>query len=193
MNKRFLSSLTVVMLLVVTLLFTHVAPASASYVVYSNCGNGKPLNVREGPGKDYWIMDKIPYGNPIVVDGETDPGWLHVSSGGYVQASLTSRTYPGPYVPPSPAPSPSTSTSSDYNSVFRSARFVTPYTVTLTDTPNSNGKANVRWAPSKYATLQKAYPSGTQVRVLAELGNWYQVEDAINEMVGFVHKSYVNR
>ncbi len=193
MNKRILSFLTVILLLTVLFQFTLIASASASYVVYSRCGNGKALNVREGPGKDYWIMDKIPYGNPIEVDGETEPGWLHVSSGGYVQASLTSRTYPGPYVPPSPVPTPSTDTEPDYNSLFQTARFVTPYTVTLAATQNSKGVANVRWAPSKKATLQKAYPSGTQVRVLAELGNWYQVEDPMTEMVGFVNKAYISR
>ena len=186
------------LLLILTMLltmFAFVPSAFASYTVYSHCGNGKALNVREGPGKDYWIMDRIPYGNPIEVDGETDPGWLHVTSGGYVQASLTSRTYPGPYVPsPTPTTKPSTNTETDYNSLFASARFVTPYTVRLTATQNSKGVANVRWAPSKKATLQKAYPSGSQVRVLAELGTaWYQVMDPLTEMVGFVNKAYISR
>ena len=193
MKKRILSLLTVLMLATVMFQFVFPASASASYVVYSHCGNGKALNVREGAGKDYWIIDRIPYGNPIEVIGETVPGWLQVSSGGFVQAALTSRTYPGPYVPPSPNPKPSTNTEPDYNSIFQSARFVTPYTVTLTAAQNSKGVANVRWAPSKKATLQKASPSGSQVRVLAEMGNWYQVEDPITEMVGFVNKAYVSR
>lgn len=183
MNKR-ISSL---ILAVVLLAFT--ATASADYIVYSHCGNGKPLNVREGPSKDYWILRKIPYGEAINVIGETSPGWLQLNDGGFVQAALTSRYYPGPYVPPAPKPTKDPSQSLD--SIYATARTVDPYIITLRATAKSNGVANVRWAPSKKAKLLAAYPSGTQIRVIAELKNWYQVEDLVTGAVGYVNTAYV--
>ena len=112
---------------------------------------------------------------------------------GYVMKSLTSRTYPGPYVPPEKETTPEKDPVDTYNSLFSKARLVAPYTVTLKATQNSKGVANVRWAPSKKATLLKAYPSGTQVQVIAELDNWYQISDPSSGAVGFVNTAYVSK
>ncbi len=191
MSKRILSLLAVMVLMAAMFAFTA-ASADGYYAVYSHCKNGKSLNVRSGPGKDFPVIDKIPYGQPIYVIGETTPGWLQLNDVGYVQASLTSRNYPGPYVPPDPSKEKSTSGTSDVYQLYQSARYVNPYTVTLKATQKSNGVANVRWAPSKASPLQYAYPSGTQVRVIAELGNnWYQVQEPVSEKVGFVNTAYV--
>ena len=191
MNKRILSLLAVMVLIAAMFAFTA-ASADGYYAVYSHCKNGKSLNVRSGPGKDFPVIDKIPYGQPIYVIGETTPGWLQLNDTGYVQASLTSRNYPGPYVPPDPSKEKSTSGTSDVYQLYQSARYVNPYTVTLKATQKSNGVANVRWAPSKASPLQYAYPAGTQVRVIAELGNnWYQVQEPVSEKVGFVNTAYV--
>jgi uncharacterized protein YgiM (DUF1202 family) len=173
-------------------MFAFTTSASAVYVVYSHCGNGKPLNVRSGPGKNYDKVGSYPYGAEIPIDHDLGNGWLEVIWGsvpGYVMKSLTSKTYPGPYVPNKNTPAPQTETG--YNSTFTSARLVNPYTVTLQATANSKGVANVRWAPSKNATLLKAFPAGTQVEVIAEMGNWYQVSDPVSGIVGFVNKAYV--
>ena len=191
MNKRILSLLAVMVLIAAMFAFTA-ASADGYYAVYSHCKNGKSLNVRSGPGKDFPVIDKIPYGQPIYVIGETTPGWLQLNDTGYVQASLTCRNYPGPYVPPDPSKEKSTSGTSDVYQLYQSARYVNPYTVTLKATQKSNGVANVRWAPSKASPLQYAYPAGTQVRVIAELGNnWYQVQEPVSEKVGFVNTAYV--
>lgn len=187
--RKLLSFIAAVVLLATVFAFT--ATAYADYTVYSHCGNGKPLNVREGPGKDYWILRKIPYGEAISIYGETSPGWLQLSSGGFVQASLTSKYYPGPYVPtPKPAPNPNKN-KTDLDSVYATAKNVDPYIITLKATQRSNGLANVRWAPSKTSKLLKAYPAGTEMKVIAELKNWYQVEDPINGSVGYVNTAYV--
>ena len=192
MTKRILSLIAAVILLAAMLAAATVASAEGYYPVYSHCSNGKPLNVREGPGKEYAVKEKIPYGQVIYVFGETYPGWLQLNDTGYVQASLTCRNYPGPYVPPDPSKEKSTSGTSDVYQLYQSARYVNPYTVTLKATQKSNGVANVRWAPSKASPLQYAYPAGTQVRVIAELGNnWYQVQEPVSEKVGFVNTAYV--
>ena len=187
MRKRILIS---VMALV--LLLAIAVTASADYVVFSHCGNGKPLNVRQGPGKEYPVVDKIPYGNQIWVIGETSPGWLQLNDYGYVQASLTCVYDPGSYVPPAPKPTTAPSQKkSDLEKVYATAKTVEPYLITLKATQRSKGVANVRWAPSKASKLLKAYPAGTQLRVIAELDKWYQVEDPMTNQVGFVNTAYV--
>ena len=192
MNKRIISLLAIVALLMATFAFT--TAASADYVVFSHCGNGKPLNVRQGPGKEYPVVDKIAYGKEIWVIGETSPGWLHLNDYGYVQASLTSVYYPGPYVPPTPTPTPvPNKKKAELEKIYATAKTVEPYLITLKATVRSKGVANVRWAPSKSSKLLKAYPAGTQLRVIAELDKWYQVEDPLTNQVGFVNTAYVEK
>ena len=190
MSKRIISLMAVVVLLAAMFAFT--TTASAYYCVYSHCPNGKPLNVREGPGKEYPVIGKVPYGDPIYIIGETSPGWYQLNDMGYVQASLTSNSYPGPYVPPAPTPTADPNKKkADLEKVYASARTVEPYLITLKATERSKGVANVRWAPSKTSKLLKAYPAGTQLRVIAELDKWYQVEDPMTNEVGFVNTAYV--
>ncbi len=190
MSKRIISLMAVVVLLAAMFAFT--TTASAYYCVYSHCPNGKPLNVREGPGKEYPVIGKVPYGDPIYIIGETSPGWYQLNDMGYVQASLTSNSYPGPYVPPAPTPTADPNKKkADLEKVYASARTVEPYLITLKATERSKGVANVRWAPSKTSKLLKAYPAGTQLRVIAELDKWYQVEDPMTNQVGFVNTAYV--
>jgi uncharacterized protein YgiM (DUF1202 family) len=190
MSKRIISLMAVVVLLAAMFAFT--TTASAYYCVYSHCPNGKPLNVREGPGKEYPVIGKVPYGDPIYIIGETSPGWYQLNDIGYVQASLTSNSYPGPYVPPAPTPTPDPNKKkADLEKVYATARTVEPYLITLKATERSKGVANVRWAPSKTSKLLKAYPAGTQLRVIAELDKWYQVEDPMTNQVGFVNTAYV--
>ena len=194
MSKRIISLAAVVVLLMTMFAFT--TSASAIYIVYSHCENGKALNVRSGPGKNYDKVGSFPYGTEIPIDHDLGNGWLEVVWGsvpGYVMKSLTSRTYPGPYVPPEKETTPEKDPVDTYNSLFSKARLVAPYTVTLKATQNSKGVANVRWAPSKKATLLKAYPSGTQVQVIAELDNWYQISDPSSGAVGFVNTGYVSK
>ena len=190
MSKRIISLMAVVVLLAAMFAFT--TTASAYYCVYSHCPNGKPLNVREGPGKEYPVIGKVPYGDPIYIIGETSPGWYQLNDMGYVQASLTSNSYPGPYVPPAPTPTDDPNKKkADLEKVYATARTVEPYLITLKATERSKGVANVRWAPSKTSKLLKAYPAGTQLRVIAELDKWYQVEDPMTNQVGFVNTAYV--
>ena len=190
MSKRIISLMAVVVLLAAMFAFT--TTASAYYCVYSHCPNGKPLNVREGPGKEYPVIGKVPYGDPIYIIGETCPGWYQLNDMGYVQASLTSNSYPGPYVPPAPTPTADPNKKkADLEKVYATARTVEPYLITLKATERSKGVANVRWAPSKTSKLLKAYPAGTQLRVIAELDKWYQVEDPMTNQVGFVNTAYV--
>ncbi len=190
MNKRIVALVSIVALLVS--MFAFMAPASAYYCVYSHCRNGKPLNVRAQPTKNSEIIDTIPYGDPIYVNGDAGNGFLALNDFGYVQASLTCSYYPGPYNPADfPTKSPAEQTQSALDATFASAKTVTPYMITLQATPRSKGVANVRWQPIKSAKLLRAYAPGTQLKVLAELNKWYQVQDPTTQEVGYVNVAYV--
>lgn len=192
MSKRILSLVAVVTLLVT--MFAFMTSASAIYTAYSHCANGKPLNVRSGPGKNYAVIGEYAYGEAIAIDHDLGNGWSEVIRGsvpGYVMTALITKTYPGKY-DPSKHESGGETSGSGLNSIYQKARLVTPYTVILEATRTSKGLANVRWAPSKNATLLKAYTSGTQVTVIAEFdGNWYQVQDPVSGAVGFVNRAYI--
>ncbi len=186
-------ALVAVLTLIMTM-FAFSTAALASYTVYSACPNGKPLNVRTGPGKNYPTNGSYWYGEYFEVNGDVGNGWLQLSDGsGYVQASLTSRTDPGEYDPSKYQKKESTDSGSSLNGIFKQARLVTPYNITLKGV-RASGSANIRWAPSKQSTLQKACAPGKEMRVIAELGSdWFQVEDPLTGSVGFVNKAYVNK
>jgi len=193
MTKRIVS-LVAVLTLVMTL-FMLPDTACAIYEAYSCCGNGKPLNVRSGPGKEYPVIGKIKYGEIVAVDHDLGNGWSELVWGsvpGYAMTSLMSRSYPGPYNPPVQPTATPASGGSGLNSIFRKARIVAPYTVTLRGTRGS-GSVNVRWAPSLDSTLIQAYPYGTTMQVIAELGDWYQVVDPYTGITGFVKSNFAFR
>lgn len=193
MNKRILA-LVAVMTLLMTMIILPTT-ASAWYTAYSNCSNGKPLHVRKGPGKEYPIIGNIPYRQEIGVDHDLGNGWSELIWGsvpGYAMTSLMSKKDPGPYDPNRKPVTPA-KPSESLNKIFSQARIVTPYFITL-KTARASGSANVRWAPSKSSKLLRAYAAGQEMRVIAELGkDWYQVEDPISGVVGFVNKTYVNK
>ena len=197
MTKRLVALLTVLTLVIS--LFLIPSSAGAIYEAYSCCSNGKPLNVRSGPGKDYPCIGSIKYGDLVAVDHDLGNGWSELVWGsvpGYVMTSLLSRTYPGPYNPkPSPSgggTTPSTSDGSELNKIFKRARFVQPYIVYLRGTRGS-GTVNVRWAPSTNSTLIEVYPYNSTMQVIAELGDWYQVVDPVTGVTGFVMSTFAYR
>ena len=190
MTKRIVA-LVAILTLVMTM-FILPTTASAIYTAYSHCSNGKPLHVRSGPGKEYPVIGNIPYGQEVGVDHDLGNGWSELIWGsvpGYAMTSLMSLTYPGPYDPGKVTPTPTSSTPS-LNSVFKKARFVTPYTVTLRGT-RGTGSVNVRWAPSLNSTLIQAYAYGSTMQVIAEMGDWAQVVDPTTGVTGFAMQKFL--
>jgi SH3-like domain-containing protein len=52
---------------------------------------------------------------------------------------------------------------------------------------------NMRWAPNAKAKLIHSYAAGEMLTVLAELKNWYQVQDPENGWVGFIRSDFLMR
>lgn len=198
--KRFLTLVIAIMLVMTVLVSTAFAD-----IRWIKTGNGKPANGRSGPGKDYEYITGVPYGTQVMISGASANGYTPIvlpagSDEVYVLTRFLVNYDPGVYVP-SPSPSkPSgggsgSSTAgvqSDIIKEFKAARFVTPYDVT-TYHKRASGLINMRWAPSKKATLIHSYSSGERLLVRAELKDWYQVEDPDTGWVGFVRSDFLQK
>ena len=56
----------------------------------------------------------------------------------------------------------------------------------------ATGWVNLRWAPSVEAERIATCPQGKELTVLAELSDWYQVQDPVTGMIGFISRQYVS-
>ena len=203
MRKRILVS---VMALVLILAVATTAFADIRWI---KTGNGKAANGRSGPGKDYQLVAYVPYGSQVQITGTSQNGYtpIMLTSGSdevYVLTKFLVTYDPGTYVPSSSSSKPSGGSSSGGSSggtaglqsaivkEFKAARFVTPYEVT-TYHKRASGLINMRWAPSKKATLIHAYSSGEKLMVLAELKTWSQVQDPETGWVGFVRSDFLQK
>ncbi|MBQ8073937.1 MAG: SH3 domain-containing protein [Clostridia bacterium] len=197
MMKRFLI-LVASLVLVMSVCMTS---ALAYETMYVKTGNGKTLNVRSEPATGDNVLLRFPYGHQVTVNYHLGNGWTCIMLAGaydvgYVQTKFLVSKDPGKYVPSSadaelakPATSMESYTLEQLNEVLKTARSVTPYTVTLYPT-RSSGWVYLRWVPSRNSNYVTTYAGGQQVQVIAELKNWYQVQDADGK-VGFVYTSYV--
>lgn len=175
--------------------------------------NGKALNVRSSmeTGSEN-IIGYLAYATPVTVYSYGVGGWAQIANGAgsaYVMSRYLVSHQPPPVSQistprpqgnsstPKTTPSPAASTSTkdavtveEINSLLRNARVVTPYQITVRP-PRASGWVYVRWVPSRNARPLATYPADSQLTVLAELKDWYQVQDPANGCVGFVYKSYV--
>ncbi len=188
----------------VLLMSVFMTGALADKTMYVRTGNGKTLNVRSEPNTGDNIIFRFEYGQEVTVAYDLGNGWSCVrlagrfSDDGYVMTKYLVSSKPGKYVPTSadaelakPATSKESFTMDQLNEVLKTGKAVTPYTITLYPT-RASGWVYLRWVPSRNAQKITTYPGGTEVRVIAEMKDWYQVEDPATGVVGFVNSSYVH-
>ena len=200
MKKRILT-----MLLATILVMAMVMPlaANAAEMRWVKTGNGKGLRVRTEPNTDADVLRTLSYGEQVAVDYDMGNGWTALFWGSYGTAYVMSRYLvnydPGPYNPdPSPTAKPTSqqanpkesTTVKQLNTLVANARQVSPYTITVRPT-RSSGWVYLRWFPTRHASELGSYADGKQLTVIAELKDWYQVEDPDDGRTGFVYKSYV--
>ena len=179
-------------------------PTTAPMTMYVVTDNGRGLNVRSSPYLGNNIIGLAVYGSKVDVLRFLDDGWACIvwkQYEAYVQSRYLQWYAPSPAVPtaaPTAAPvSPTvapgyTDTLAVLNAEFRTARLVTPFTVTVTPT-HTNGWVNMRWAPSTNTEVLAIYRSGEKLTVIAETQSWYQVTDPDTEATGYIMKTYVKR
>ncbi len=190
-------------LLAVTLLAALAAPALAETqgeTMYVYTQNGKPLQVRSSMSTtEDNVVGSLPYGAKVITFGSPQPGWTYVEYGTsgahYVMSRYLVRSKPAPYSPSGPTPAKgfdtrSATTVEQINTLLASAKFVAPYSVTTRPT-RSSGWVYLRWLPSKNSTQIATFGGNYHLTVIAELKDWYQVEDPETGKVGFIYKSYI--
>ncbi len=181
---------------------------------YVKTDDGKTVNVRWTDDTDHAVMAKLPYGTIVDVLATTKGGkWAlinykgmtqdgeYVDTDAYVMMRFLSKTYPGEYQKKSSGstsgstgsqPSDAAKILADMNREFASAKKVeVPYTVIARPT-RASGWVNLRWAPSTEAERIATCNLGKELVVLTELKNWYQVEDPVTGMIGFIKRSFMS-
>ena len=194
MSKRFLT----LVLALAMLLALYIPTAGAEAVLYVYSDNGGYVNVRTEPQVNAPVIRKYDYGSTIIVYAFLDNGWAIVSCGteynnakGYMQSRYIITNPPAPKAPSAPKPtSKNYNTVDEINNLLKSAKQVTPYMITVRPT-RASGWVYVRWIPSKNSIAVATYQAGKQLRVIAELKDWFQVTDPDTGAVGFVFNSYV--
>ena len=191
--------------LTLTLLLGLFLPSSslAYFTMYVYTENGKTLNVRTDPWVGDNVIGKIPYGEEVVVNYHLGNGWTALFGAGswpdtvYVQTRFLVSYKPEKKSTPVPSgntPSSTTSavTITDLNKIFKTYTRVNPYTIIVRPT-RASGWVNLRWAPSKSAELLGTYGANARLTVIAELKDWYQVEDPATGVVGFMNSAFVTK
>ena len=171
--------------------------------MYVYTRNGLPLLVRSSMSTkdDSNVVGSLPYGAKVFTYGSPASGWVMIDYGGgsstgmhFVMSRFLVKYKPAPFDPNSSPDSGSfdtraATTVEQINRLLASAKQVTPYTVTVRPT-RSSGWVYLRWIPSRNSTQIATYSANQQLTVIAELKDWYQVEDS-NGRIGFVYKSYI--
>ena len=175
---------------------------SQGNVMYVYTKNGKGLNVRSSmsAADDSNIIGSLKYGTKVIIYGVRD-GWAmidYANTTGYIMYRYLVKDKPAPYTPSDTPEQKTTGSSStkesttvaQLNALIASAKFVTPYTVTVRPV-RASGWVYLRWFPSKSAEKMATYGANYELTVIAELKDWYQVSDPETGMVGFVYKDYI--
>ena len=167
--------------------------------------NGKDLLVRSGmTTSEDNVIGTLPYGAKVFTYGSPAPGWTVIDYGdgstpAYVMTRFLVKSKPGPH-DPGFNPTPKTDSKSfdtreattveQINILLTSAKAVEPYTVTVRPL-RASGWVYMRWLPTRHSQELATFSANQQLTVIAELTDWFQVEDPATGKVGFVYKSYI--
>ena len=201
--KKLIGLMLAVMMLT-GLAFAAVAESQGSER-YVCTANGKGLNVRSSMSTtEDNVVATLPYGTKVFTYGNPQPGWTYVEIGntsGYVMSRYLVKNKPAPYDPSARPAEPAAKSGRNFdskaattveqiNSLLAAAKTVEPYSVTVRPV-RASGWVYMRWLPSKNAKLLATYGANQELTVIAELKDWYQVQDPSNGSVGFIYKSYI--
>lgn len=206
MTKRLISLALVAVLAAMLIPSLAFADYYGTQWVYTD--NGKSLNVRSAPNTGDNIIGSLAYAAEVTVVKMYDNGWAQILweqnqygefGVAYVQRRFLVNHKPSSKpTPPSPTAAPASGTAdltkafAAMNAEFATGKQVTPYTV-VARPARASGWVNLRWAPSTEAERIATCKQGKELMVLAELKNWYQVQDPVTGMIGFISRSYTTR
>ena len=196
------------LLLAMALLAVLAMPAMAEdqgKVMYVYTQNGKDLLVRSSMSTtEDNVVGSLPFGAKVITYGSPKPGWTHIDYGDgsfspYVMSRFLVKNKPT--AKPSGSKSSSATDSKNFdttsattveqiNTLLASAKVVEPYSATVRPV-RASGWVYMRWIPSRHGKQIATYSANQQLTVIAELKDWYQVQDPATGWVGFVYKTYI--
>ena len=198
------------LLLAMMLLAALAMPATAEDQgrdMYVYTQNGKDLLVRSSMSTtEDNVVGSLPFGAKVITYGSPQSGWTVIEYGnGSFSAYVMSRflVKSKPTAKPSASGTKSSSgtdsknfdttsatTVEQINTLLASAKYVEPYSVTVRPV-RASGWVYMRWIPSRHGKQIATYGANQQLTVIAELKDWYQVQDPATGKVGFIYKSYI--
>ena len=198
MLKRFLSLALIAMMMALFIIPAAVT-ADNEWTMYVYTDNGKSLNVRSDPMTGNNVIGSLNYGDAVSVRMTTANGWTVIDWYNGTVAYVQSRFLVA-YKPASKGKTPvENNTATDagqvlntMNAEFRTGVRVSPYTV-IARPSRASGWVNLRWGGALEAERITTCGQGKRLTVLAELRNWYQVQDPESGMIGFISRKFVSR
>ena len=162
---------------------------------YVKTSSGSNVRMRQGPGTEYDVIDRVPYGAIVETYSEmvnvAGESWTEVGyhgATGWIMSRYLSNTKP---TNNSGSSSSGSSSSEEMtSSIFNNFKDVN---VMADIQPSTTGNfVNMRWAPSKSAPVQARYYAGQQVYVMKANKNWCQVYDEANNRCGYILRSLLS-
>ena len=194
-------------ILILSLVAASVAAALAdtprgTSIMYVKTANGKPVNVRSGPGKEYEAIGSAPYGHQVLTDWSYagNDGWTKVVWGGAGDGYIMSRFLVD--YDPGKAPEPSKeekekqeaeAEKKKLDKELKSEKAVSEYFYIAARPTRASGWVNFRTGPSKSTARISSFADGKELLVLGETTNWYRAQDPETRQIGYIHKSYTSK
>ena len=173
-------------LLLALLLLMTVLPlcASASTYMWVSTGNYAPLNVRSQPSASAAKIGELANGTRVLVLSYAGNNWALVQPDGWTTTAYVSTSY---LTAKSPSSSDDSQTQTIVDNTFRFGNFRHVSHRTVYVKPYVTGSfINLRWGPSRAATVMTRLYANHPLIVVAEGNGWYQVIDEMNDYYGFI-------
>ena len=197
--KKFL-----VVVLILSMIAASVAAALAdtpwgTSIMYVKTANGKPVNVRSGPGKEYPVIDTAPYGHDVLTDWSYagNDGWTKVVWGskgdGYIMSRFLVDYNPGKAPEKSKEEKEAEAEKKKLEKELKSEKPAAEYFYIAVRATRASGWINFRSGPSKSTSRISSFEDGKELLVLGETTNWYRAQDPETQKVGYIHKNYTSK
>ena len=180
--------------LFVTLIFLVIAAMALTGSAFAATGEATVtaymLNMREGQGMEFTIVDVAYEGNTVLVTEDDGSGWVKVNFNG--QIGYMNKLFLAFKETEEPAVA-QTYTAPTVTEVAASAPAPAPAAVVATANANATVKGdgvNMRSGPNTSSSVLEVLYNGTAIRVNGICGKWYEVN--YNGKTGYIKNKYVN-
>lgn len=200
--KKILAAVLILSLITASVITAQAYSAWGTSVMYVKTANGKPVNVRSGPGKDYEIIGSAPYGHQVLTDWSYagNDGWTRVVWGslgdGYIMSRFLVDYNPGKAPEPSKEDKEKQEAEAEQKKLEKELKSEKPaaeYFYIAVRPARASGWVNFRTGPSKATSRISSFEDGKELLVMGETTNWYRAQDPDTQKVGYIHKSYTSK